>query len=156
MNKAKLEKFGELLFPLIALGFALYMLISQYYDPRIRQETFGYTVFLSVPIILCCIAAFIIFFKDIIKHIDKMSFSGKNYFKPIILLFSSFVYVFILPYLGHPIATGLLLILLLYTFEIKSIKAIICISIILPTLKYIAFIRYVELRLPLGILEGLL
>ena len=163
------NKIGELIIPVLAVGFSLYMLVSQYIKDY-RPNTIVYCLFLVIPILICSLIAFFDFYKSVRRDKEnddkklKKSYDSdfvkenysKNYKKVALIFIISFLFLFLLTSVGYLLAYFILLILLLPLMGVRSVYAVLIISLVLPIIFHFVFVKAVGMQLPPGFLEILL
>lgn len=164
MNRESLERGGELVFPVLAVGFSLYMLISQYLN-EVRPSVFNYCLLLTVPIIITGLIAIIKFFAskgkrepeeaEAVDHEGGVSCEAApaklNYTKPLLVLFFSALFVVLLPLLGFLIASFILIACLMPLMGARSLTAIAAVAVLVPLGLYLVFVVLIEMQFPVGI-----
>ncbi len=164
MNRESLERGGELIFPVLAVGFSLYMLITQYLKD-VRPTVFNYCLLLTIPIVITGLIAIIKFFVSTRKRESEeagtVDQEGEvscetapvklNYTKPLLVLFFSGLFVVLLPLLGFLIASFILIASLMPLMGARSLAGIAAVSVLVPLGLYLVFVVLIEMQFPVGI-----
>lgn len=164
MNRESLERGGELIFPVLAVGFSLYMLISQYLKDA-RPTVFNYCLLLTIPIVITGLIAIIKFFvstpksepedAETVDQAEEISCETApvelNYTKPLLVLLFSALFVILLPLLGFLIASFILIACLMPLMGARSLAGIALVSILVPSGLYLVFVVLIEMQFPVGI-----
>ncbi len=172
---------GALLFPLLAIGYAIFALWEQFTGDYIELTT-DYALLLAVPVlvlaglvILCEVFPVLTrlaivrgFVPDKSKEqepeldfepeekVEKPKAHPGGYFRITALVGSAFLLVFTIETIGYLIGFFLFVVLVLLSMGIRSPVTILIVSLGAILVVHFAFVKLLDLPLPTGVLEDFL
>ncbi len=172
---------GALLFPLLAIGYAIFALWEQFTGDYIELTT-DYALLLAVPVlvlaglvILCEVFTVLTrlaivrgFVPDPSKEhepeldvepeekVEKPKAHPGGYFRITALVGCAFLLVFSIEAIGYPISFFLFVVLVLLSMRIRSPVTILIVSLGTTLVVHFVFVELLDLPLPTGVLEDFL
>ncbi len=172
---------GALLFPLLAIGYAIFALWEQFTGDYIELTT-DYALLLAVPVlvlaglvILCEVFPVLTrlaivrgFVPDPSKEhepeldvepeekVEKPKAHPGGYFRITALVGCAFLLVFSIEAIGYPISFFLFVVLVLLSMRIRSPVTILIVSLGTTLVVHFVFVELLDLPLPTGVLEDFL
>lgn len=158
LKNHKKAKGDELVFPLMALAFAIYYLytiMDLSWEAQINGVLIGSTLILLIIIFLIKTAVAVLRgeadlkFKTLITHRSAQ-------FKRFGLLFLAVLYVIVIPWAGFTLTTFAFLLTAMILLGVRSPLRLLTISLVLAITGYYFFISLLDTRFPPGPIERLI
>jgi len=151
MRDLKKMPWGELFIPLLAVFYMIYTLGYQFIN-NYKTSTVNYSLFLSIPVLVCACAIFIKVSTDQVIEEKKPNYG--DYKKILEFLFVTITLIILINLLGYILAFFLYLISSLWLMGQHSIPKILAISSGVVLFIFIVFGIWLKLPLPTGIFMG--